>query len=449
MARSRCGAAAGHQLGLSEVVIRGRLERARERLSVRLTRRGVTAPAGLVVAGAAAEARAAIPSALTHSTIRIASGFVANHTAAVLARGVLKSMLLNQVKVPAVLVCLLGVIAICLAEARPPASARSPVPVDDDAAAGRLAPAGPFPIDLAFSRRRPFTDYEKVAVSPTGKSIAYGVITPRKRTRRSVDAPVGTADPIHRDPPAPRRGRHRQVRSRWGPRAPPALPRHGPRTARSSPTTPTRGVPSAPGSTMWPGERPRVAADMRIKVHTHHDDRHAPDVEPRRAAVAGPGPAGGRGARRPPAAPGQARDRQGPAAARERASSSSRAAPSRPRPPGPGRRSFSNDESHVDLTAIDIRNGSTRVLLPSKLPGRSGPAFARYSPSGRFLAYISRPRPAPNPAADETMDVGIVKAGEAEPALHRAGLAPLPGAGELVGRPAGPRWRDPRLAPDR
>ena len=266
MARSRCGAAAGHQLGLSKVVIRGRLERARERLRVRLTRRGVTAPAGLLVAGAAAEARAAIPLALTHSTIRIGSGFVANHTAAVLARGVLKSMLLNQVKVPALLVCLLGAIAICLAEARPPASARSPVPVDDDAAAGRLVPAGPFPIDLAFSHRRPGTDYEKVAVSPTGKSIAYGVITPQRGTRRSVDAPVGTADPIHRDPPKPGRCRHRQVVPAGGRGNRRASPRHGHRTARSSPTTPTRGARSAPGSTMWPGERPASRPTVRIKA---------------------------------------------------------------------------------------------------------------------------------------------------------------------------------------
>ena len=54
-------AAAAHQLGLSEVAIRGRLARARERLRHRLTRRGVTVPAGLLAAGAAAQAQAAIP----------------------------------------------------------------------------------------------------------------------------------------------------------------------------------------------------------------------------------------------------------------------------------------------------------------------------------------------------------------------------------------------------
>jgi polysaccharide export outer membrane protein len=51
-------AAAAHQLGVSEIAIRGRLARARERLRHRLTRRGVTVPAGLLVAGAAGQARA-------------------------------------------------------------------------------------------------------------------------------------------------------------------------------------------------------------------------------------------------------------------------------------------------------------------------------------------------------------------------------------------------------
>jgi RNA polymerase sigma factor (sigma-70 family) len=61
-------AAAARQLGLSEVAVRGRLARARERLRYRLTRRGVTVPAGLLAAGAASLAQAAIPLTLIHST---------------------------------------------------------------------------------------------------------------------------------------------------------------------------------------------------------------------------------------------------------------------------------------------------------------------------------------------------------------------------------------------
>ena len=96
-------AAAAHQLGLSEVAIRGRLARARERLRQRLTRRGVTVPAGLLIAGAAGQAEAAVPVTLIHSTVRIALGFVAGNTAAILARGVLNSMLLHQLRVAAAL----------------------------------------------------------------------------------------------------------------------------------------------------------------------------------------------------------------------------------------------------------------------------------------------------------------------------------------------------------
>ena len=88
------------------MAIRGRLARARERLRQRLTRRGVTVPAGLLVAGAAGQAQAAIPMPLIHSTIRIALGFMAGNTAAVLARGVLNSMLLDQLRVATVLLCL-------------------------------------------------------------------------------------------------------------------------------------------------------------------------------------------------------------------------------------------------------------------------------------------------------------------------------------------------------
>ena len=65
-------AAAAHHLRVSESVIRGRLARAKNRLRRCLTRLGVTVPAGLLTAGAAGTAKAAIPVTLTHSTTRIA-----------------------------------------------------------------------------------------------------------------------------------------------------------------------------------------------------------------------------------------------------------------------------------------------------------------------------------------------------------------------------------------
>ena len=52
------------------------------------------------------------PVTLIHSTIRIALGFMAGNTAAVLAQGVLNSMLLNQVKVATTLLALVSGVAI-------------------------------------------------------------------------------------------------------------------------------------------------------------------------------------------------------------------------------------------------------------------------------------------------------------------------------------------------
>ena len=99
-------AVAASRLEVSEATIRGRLDRARNRLRRRLIRRGVTIPAGLFLAGVASETQAALPASLIRSTIGIALGFIAGNTAARLARGVLNSMLLHQVKVATALLCL-------------------------------------------------------------------------------------------------------------------------------------------------------------------------------------------------------------------------------------------------------------------------------------------------------------------------------------------------------
>ena len=99
-------AVAAYQIGVSEIAIRGRLARARKRLRQRLARRGVTIPAGLVVAGAAGHAQAAVPTTLIHSSIRVAIGFMAGNTAAILARGALNSMLWERVRIATVLISL-------------------------------------------------------------------------------------------------------------------------------------------------------------------------------------------------------------------------------------------------------------------------------------------------------------------------------------------------------
>ena len=98
--------AAAQQLQVPVATVRGRMARARERLRHRLTARGVTVPASLLVAGTASQAAMTIPASLANSTIRIARGFVAGKFASVLAQRVLGSMVLNQLKVSTVLLLL-------------------------------------------------------------------------------------------------------------------------------------------------------------------------------------------------------------------------------------------------------------------------------------------------------------------------------------------------------
>ena len=76
------------------------------KLQGRLTRRGVTIPAALLAAGELSQAHAAVPAALLHSTVQIALGSTTGIAPAILARGVLNSMLLNQVKIASVFVLL-------------------------------------------------------------------------------------------------------------------------------------------------------------------------------------------------------------------------------------------------------------------------------------------------------------------------------------------------------
>jgi RNA polymerase sigma factor (sigma-70 family) len=98
--------AAARRLAISEATVRGRLVRARERLRQRLTRRGLGMPAGLLVAGSPGHLQAVVPASLVHSTVRIALGFMAGDPASSLARAVLKSMLLKQLRLITLLVLL-------------------------------------------------------------------------------------------------------------------------------------------------------------------------------------------------------------------------------------------------------------------------------------------------------------------------------------------------------
>jgi len=96
---------AAQQLGWSAGAVKGMLERGRERLRSRLTRRGVTLSA-TALAGLLSENAlpAAVPAALSDSTIKAAVLFAAGKAtvaggAAALAEGVLQAMGINRLKV--------------------------------------------------------------------------------------------------------------------------------------------------------------------------------------------------------------------------------------------------------------------------------------------------------------------------------------------------------------
>jgi RNA polymerase sigma factor (sigma-70 family) len=88
------------QLGCPEGTVAGRLARARALLAGRLTRRGVTTPAGSL-------APALAPPALVSSTVQAALTGAASATVALLTQGVLNAMFLNRLKIGLVVLLVL------------------------------------------------------------------------------------------------------------------------------------------------------------------------------------------------------------------------------------------------------------------------------------------------------------------------------------------------------
>jgi dipeptidyl aminopeptidase/acylaminoacyl peptidase len=272
------------------------------------------------------------------------------------------------------------VIVICLVGTGGLSTARSADSGDDERAGPRTGPAtpvDPFPLDLAFSRRRTFSDYEKAAISPDGAHVAYGVVTPMKHrqdqwTLRSGLPIIFLGTRLHVTTIAT--GKSIALGASGTTSFAPAWSPDGTKLAYYS--------DQGDALRVWIFDVAKAsaapAANVRIKVHLYSTTAMPPTWSPdgRQLLV--------------PALPVDDADAD-PRPPRARATTATghkRAGPgvlvlasgAEPAPPAATRtETFSHYDSVVDLTAIDIADGTARVLLPAKMHGRAGPAFARPS----------------------------------------------------------------------
>jgi RNA polymerase sigma factor (sigma-70 family) len=140
---------AARRLGCSPGSVKGRLERGRARLRLRLEQRGLLLPAVFAGPLLAAGATAAVPPALVRGAVHAAvTGAGASPAAAALTHGAMRLLLLNKLKVAgaALLLAVASGVGLGMAALRPPAAqdAGSRAPNTSPAAA---APAAK-PVDL-------------------------------------------------------------------------------------------------------------------------------------------------------------------------------------------------------------------------------------------------------------------------------------------------------------
>jgi hypothetical protein len=109
---------AAHQLGWPRGVLRGRLDRGRERLRARLVRRGLGLSAALLGVLAESAGTASVPAALSFTTVKAAPPFAAGRAApgvvsagvAVLAEEVIQAMIAMKLRMSALLLVALVVV---------------------------------------------------------------------------------------------------------------------------------------------------------------------------------------------------------------------------------------------------------------------------------------------------------------------------------------------------
>ncbi len=161
---------AARQLGWPEGTLSGRLARARTMLARRLTRRGMTLPAGALSVVLTREAAAHLPISLVDSTCKAAMSFAAGHAAAVpatvaaLTEGVVRAMFLSKLKTLSVLLASALVLAAGVGAWRHTAAAGQteerreekplPVPRDRPKVPGIVPAVRHFQIDLRLLREK-------------------------------------------------------------------------------------------------------------------------------------------------------------------------------------------------------------------------------------------------------------------------------------------------------
>jgi RNA polymerase sigma-70 factor (ECF subfamily) len=135
------------QLACPKGTVLSRLARGRERLRLRLVRRGVAPSVGLLLGVLAAKAApAAVPAALALGTVKAAASGAVPATVAALTKGVLRAMLLNKLKMAGVVLLAvsavvvgIGVCARLALADKPAAAGKDEAPKDEEKILGTWA----------------------------------------------------------------------------------------------------------------------------------------------------------------------------------------------------------------------------------------------------------------------------------------------------------------------